>query len=190
MRMWCLPNWVKRYNLAMSPTIFREGSFRFFFFSREEPRIHVHVSHPDREAKFWISPELALATSTGLLPKQIKETQRLVVVHMKEITHAWHTHFPSWNHKCFKTWLLAAACRRRVVFALYRFPVVSGRNHRTTMRGRVARRKPPFLAIAGHWLSCWVHTQSFRLSIDSLNREPKPALKRDCVKARSLYLGL
>ncbi len=80
---------------AMSPTIFREGSFRFFFFSREEPRMHVHVSHPDGEAKFWMSPELALATSTGLSPKQIKEAQRLVVVHMEEITHAWHVHFPS-----------------------------------------------------------------------------------------------
>jgi Domain of unknown function (DUF4160) len=57
--------------------------------------MHVHVSHPDGEAKFWISPELALATSTGFSPKQIKEAQRLVVVHMKEITHAWHTHFPS-----------------------------------------------------------------------------------------------
>jgi len=58
--------------------------------------MHVHVSHPDGEAKFWISqPELALATSIGLSPKQIKEAQRLVVVHMEEITHAWHIHFPS-----------------------------------------------------------------------------------------------
>jgi hypothetical protein len=78
----------------MSPTIFREGSFRFFFFSREEPRMHVHVNHPDGEAKFWLSPELALATSTGLSAQQIKEAQRLVIVHTEEITHAWHIHFP------------------------------------------------------------------------------------------------
>lgn len=57
--------------------------------------MHVHVSHPDGEAKFWMSPELALATSTGLSSKQIKEAQHLVVVHMAEITHAWHIHFPS-----------------------------------------------------------------------------------------------
>ncbi len=57
--------------------------------------MHVHVSHPDGEAKFWMSPELALATSTGLSSKQIKEAQALVVVHMKEIAHAWHIHFPS-----------------------------------------------------------------------------------------------
>jgi hypothetical protein len=79
----------------MSPTIFREGSFRFFFFSREEPRMHVHVNHPDGEAKFWILPELALATSTGLTSRQIKEAEQLVVFHREEIIHAWHTHFPA-----------------------------------------------------------------------------------------------
>jgi len=39
--------------------------------------MHVHVSHPDGEAKFWMSPELALATSTGLSSKQIKEAQNM-----------------------------------------------------------------------------------------------------------------
>lgn len=36
----------------MTPTIFRHGPYRFFFCSREETRMHVHVSHPDGEAKF------------------------------------------------------------------------------------------------------------------------------------------
>jgi len=57
--------------------------------------MHVHVSHPDGEAKFWLSPELTLATSTGLSSQQIKEAQRLVAIHLEQITHAWHTHFPS-----------------------------------------------------------------------------------------------
>jgi len=35
----------------MSPTVLRIGGFRFFFFSREESRMHVHVSHADGEAK-------------------------------------------------------------------------------------------------------------------------------------------
>jgi epoxyqueuosine reductase QueG len=33
------------------PTILREGPYRLFFCSREEPRMHVHVAHPDGEAK-------------------------------------------------------------------------------------------------------------------------------------------
>lgn len=43
-----------RTDHVMSPAIFREGGFRFYFFSREEPRIHVHVHGADGEAKFWI----------------------------------------------------------------------------------------------------------------------------------------
>jgi hypothetical protein len=34
----------------MSPTVFRDGPFRFFFFSREEERLHIHVQSPDGEA--------------------------------------------------------------------------------------------------------------------------------------------
>ena len=40
----------------MSPTVFREAGFRFYFFSREEPRMHVHVHCADGEAKFWLEP--------------------------------------------------------------------------------------------------------------------------------------
>ncbi|WP_205617582.1 DUF4160 domain-containing protein [Pelomicrobium methylotrophicum] len=40
----------------MAPTVIRDGPFRLFFFSREEPRMHVHVAHPQGEAKFWIEP--------------------------------------------------------------------------------------------------------------------------------------
>lgn len=79
----------------MAPTIFREGGFRFFFFSREEPRLHVHVSHPDGEAKFWLKPELALATSVGLSSRQIKEAQGLVAIHKEDVINAWYAHFPS-----------------------------------------------------------------------------------------------
>lgn len=57
--------------------------------------MHVHVSHPDGEAKFWLIPELALATSVGLAPKQLKEAERLIAIHSEEIAHAWRTHFPS-----------------------------------------------------------------------------------------------
>jgi hypothetical protein len=57
--------------------------------------MHVHFSHPDGEANFWMSPELSLATSTGLSPKQIKEAEGLVVIYMNEIIYAWHIHFPS-----------------------------------------------------------------------------------------------
>jgi hypothetical protein len=77
----------------MSPTIFRQGAFRFFFFSREEPRMHVHVAHTDGEAKFWLEPQIELALNQGLSKKQINEVLLMVQDHYEEIAHAWRSYF-------------------------------------------------------------------------------------------------
>ena len=77
----------------MAPTVLREGPFRLFFFSREEARIHVHVAHLDGEAKFWLTPEISLATHVGLTQKQLNEAHKVVALHLEEIIHAWNIHF-------------------------------------------------------------------------------------------------
>jgi hypothetical protein len=77
----------------MAPTVFRQGAFRFYFFSREETRMHVHLSHPDGEAKFWLEPQVALAQSRGLTPLQLAAAERLVIAHRLEIEYAWRRHF-------------------------------------------------------------------------------------------------
>lgn len=55
--------------------------------------MHVHVAHPDGEAKFWLEPIIALATHTGLSAKELAEAERVVARHIKEITDAWNKHF-------------------------------------------------------------------------------------------------
>ncbi len=77
----------------MAPTVLRDGQFRFFFFSREETRIHIHVSHPEGEAKFWLSPAVQLATSIGLNQRQLREAQFVIETHLGEIKNAWYSHF-------------------------------------------------------------------------------------------------
>lgn len=77
----------------MAPTILRQGPFRLFFFSREESRIHVHVAHPDGEAKFWLTPTVTLATSVGLTDRQLHEAAVIVADHLEVIADAWHRHF-------------------------------------------------------------------------------------------------
>ncbi|MDA0350410.1 MAG: DUF4160 domain-containing protein [Verrucomicrobia bacterium] len=77
----------------MSPTIFQFRNYRFFFFSREEPRIHVHVRSPDGEAKFWLEPEIALAVHRGLSPKELKELEEIVREKKDEIRQHWNRHF-------------------------------------------------------------------------------------------------
>ena len=80
---------------AMAPTVVREGQFRLFFFSREENRIHIHVAHPDGEAKFWLTPDVHLAVNVGLSPVQVRQAQAVVEAHILEIKDAWNRHFGS-----------------------------------------------------------------------------------------------
>jgi uncharacterized protein DUF4160 len=77
----------------MSPTILREGGFRFFFFSREESRLHVHVHCGDGEAKFWLEPKIELAQNYGLSDRQLRSVESIIEQHENVIRDAWHKHF-------------------------------------------------------------------------------------------------
>jgi hypothetical protein len=82
----------------VSPTILRVKGFRFYFFSREERRAHVHVQHADGEAKFWIDPAVELAANFSLKSQQVTEVQKLIEEHLHEIRDAWAKHFPGGSH--------------------------------------------------------------------------------------------
>ena len=78
----------------MSPTVFREKGYRFYFFSREESRTHVHVYCGDGEAKFWLDPQIELARNYRLTRNQIKEIELIIEDHYDELKRAWKEHVP------------------------------------------------------------------------------------------------
>ncbi len=82
----------------MSPTIFKKGSYRFHFFSKEENRIHVHVISPNGEAKFWLEPIISLANYSGLSDKQLNFLQKTIERHKNEIVKKWQEHFKTRNY--------------------------------------------------------------------------------------------
>ena len=55
--------------------------------------MHIHVANPDGEAKFWIEPTVALATSYNLSPRQLNRLQKIVEEHYDEIKRYWKKHF-------------------------------------------------------------------------------------------------
>ena len=75
------------------PTVLRIGEYRFFFFSREETRMHIHVISPNGEAKFWLIPEVELARSTKFSPRQLREIEKLVREHRELFLDAWKEYF-------------------------------------------------------------------------------------------------
>lgn len=79
----------------MSPTILREKGYRFFFFSREESRMHVHVICQEGEAKFWLAPEIELEKNYNLSHAQLKEIETIIKKYYDEFKSAWEKHFNS-----------------------------------------------------------------------------------------------
>ena len=77
----------------MSPTVLWYKKYRFFFFSREETRKHVHVVSPEGEAKFWLEPIVALAENFRLSVGELKELQGVIERRKDEILSAWNKHF-------------------------------------------------------------------------------------------------
>ncbi|WP_027961276.1 DUF4160 domain-containing protein [Halomonas halodenitrificans] len=78
------------------PVIFRYKGIRFFFYSNEgnplEP-IHVHAESGDGEAKIWLEPQVAIASSAGYNRKQLSQLMQLVEEHRRDIEEAWNEHF-------------------------------------------------------------------------------------------------
>lgn len=77
----------------MSPTVFKEKGYRFYFFSREESRMHIHVTCSEGEAKFWLEPIVALAQYYQLSRKELKEIQDIIEERADEIRKSWKKHF-------------------------------------------------------------------------------------------------
>ncbi|WP_092116823.1 DUF4160 domain-containing protein [Desulfonatronum thiosulfatophilum] len=77
----------------MSPTVFIFRQYRFFFFSREEPRRHVHVRSPDGEAKFWLEPVIELAINHRFPQRELKELELIIEDKADEIRKHWDDHF-------------------------------------------------------------------------------------------------
>ena len=78
---------------SMSPTVFRAKGLRFFFFSREEERMHVHVLGEEGEAKIWIEPRVEVARTHGLSERTLKMALEIVEEREDEIRTAWRQHF-------------------------------------------------------------------------------------------------
>ncbi|MDJ0656144.1 MAG: DUF4160 domain-containing protein [Xanthomonadales bacterium] len=66
---------------------------RTHFFSREEPRMRVHVLSGDGEAKFCLEPEIELARNYRFNRAQLRTIEQLIESHYDELTAAWKKHF-------------------------------------------------------------------------------------------------
>jgi hypothetical protein len=77
----------------MSPVVLRKGKFRFFFFSREENRMHVHVYGAEGEAKIWLEPAVEVAKSYRFSKRDVAAILKIVVENQDALRNAWRDFF-------------------------------------------------------------------------------------------------
>jgi hypothetical protein len=77
------------------PTVFRDGPYRFFFYScdKEKPQ-HVHVEREDRVAKFWLNP-VRLQRSGGFSRTELVRIQKVISRCQDELMEVWNEYFHS-----------------------------------------------------------------------------------------------
>lgn len=80
-------------NKIMSPRVALVRDFDFFFYSREEERLHVHIEKGEKSAKFWLEPSIELAHSHGFTGKELKFIKDWIEQNEQEIRDKWSTHF-------------------------------------------------------------------------------------------------
>jgi hypothetical protein len=77
------------------PTILREGSWRFFFYSNEgsePPHIHVAGKSGGEIAKFWLTP-VSVVRSQRIHPHELRSLERLVAENRDLFVRKWNEHF-------------------------------------------------------------------------------------------------
>ena len=78
------------------PTIYRYKGYRFFFFSNEgaplEPP-HIHVRKGECVAKYWLGPEVKLASSWGMNAVELNQLRRITQEKREEFERLWHEYF-------------------------------------------------------------------------------------------------
>ncbi len=62
----------------MSPVFRRENGYKFKIFSNEEERMHIHVIRAEKEAKFWLEPNVELAENDGFANHELNKIQKMV----------------------------------------------------------------------------------------------------------------
>ena len=71
------------------PTVAREGSYRFFFWSADcNERPHIHVEEDNRKAKFWLDP-VELEQSGGFKKHKLRDMERLVTENRDYLLAQW-----------------------------------------------------------------------------------------------------
>ena len=62
----------------MSPKFKEQNGFVFKIFSNEEARIHIHIIKAEKEAIYWLEPDMELAENYGFNNKELSFIEKIL----------------------------------------------------------------------------------------------------------------
>ena len=71
------------------PKVFEQDGYSFFFYSNDNPPIHVHVRRAGGEAVFVVEPDVELRESVGLNVRELSRAEDLIHDHLELIKQKW-----------------------------------------------------------------------------------------------------
>ena len=77
----------------MSPTFLNEKNYRFFTWSKEETRRHVHVLKDNKQCKFWLEPTIKMAENNGFKKFELNEILKIITDNETKFNSKWDEHF-------------------------------------------------------------------------------------------------
>ena len=77
----------------MSPTFLNEKGYRFFTWSKEETRRHIHVLKGDKQCKFWLEPTIKMAENDGFKKFELNEILKIITENETKFNNEWEGHF-------------------------------------------------------------------------------------------------
>ncbi|MDR0547103.1 MAG: DUF4160 domain-containing protein [Dysgonamonadaceae bacterium] len=77
----------------MSPLFLNEKGYRFFTWSKEEERKHIHILKEEKQCKYWLEPFIELAENQGFKVHELNEIQKIIAKNETEFNERWFKHF-------------------------------------------------------------------------------------------------
>ncbi len=62
----------------MSPKFKEQNGYVFKIYSNEEARIYIHIIKAEKEAKYWLEPDIELAENFGFNSKELSFIEKIL----------------------------------------------------------------------------------------------------------------
>ena len=85
--------------ITMSPTVFKYGPYRFYFWSNEAGRPHIHCESGEKNAKYWLEKadnplvEIELGETSSYAKHELTQIKEIIDQHHYEFLKKWYDFF-------------------------------------------------------------------------------------------------